>query len=123
MKTNVSSELSKTIDASLNSLNSETRQKLCEMVKDPLFTPVYDVSIRNQKELAQQRLKKIADAKLVSVKDFTRNPENIFTMHELVSINIKGKVEIKRERKIRECLFEVKHLNISKRISSHQAHL
>jgi acyl-CoA oxidase len=77
-------DLSKIIDSTLNSVNRNTRDKFSEIVKDPLFTPVYDVSIRNQKEVAQKRLKKIADSKLVSVKDFKTNPENIFTMHELV---------------------------------------
>jgi acyl-CoA oxidase len=76
--------LSSIIDYSLNSINKETREKFSEIVKDPLFTPIYDISIRNQKELAQKRLKKIADSKLVSVRDFKKDPENIFTMHELV---------------------------------------
>ena len=77
-------DLLKIIDSSLNSVNRNTRDKFSEISKDPLFTPVYDVSIRNQKEVAQKRLKKIADSKLVSVRDFKTNPENIFTMHELV---------------------------------------
>lgn len=78
-------DLSKIIDSTLNSVNRNTRDKFSEIVKDPLFTPIYDVSIRNQKEIAQKRLKKIAESKLVSVKDFRTNPENIFTMHELVT--------------------------------------
>ena len=77
-------QLSLIIDKSLNTVNRETRDKFSELVKDPLFTPVYDTSIRNQKEIAQKRLKKVADAKLVSVRDFKKDPENIFTMHELV---------------------------------------
>ena len=80
-------QLSLIIDKSLNTVNRETREKFSELVKDPLFTPVYDISIRNQKEIAQKRLKKVAEAKLVSVRDFKKDPENIFTMHELV-INI-----------------------------------
>jgi acyl-CoA oxidase len=80
------SDLSKIIESSLNNVNQDTREKLYKLVKDPLFTPIYDISIRNQKELAQQRLKKISEAKLVSVRDFKRDPENIFTMHELVYI-------------------------------------
>ncbi len=72
------------INKSLNSVNAETRQKIYNIAKDPLFTPIYDLSIRNQKELAQQRLKAISSAKVVSIKDFLSNPENIFTMHEMV---------------------------------------
>jgi acyl-CoA oxidase len=72
------------IERSLNNVNRETRQKLSEVLKDPLFTPVYDLSIRNQKELALKRLKKVCEAKIVSVRDFTKDPENIFTVHEMV---------------------------------------
>jgi acyl-CoA oxidase len=74
------------INTSLNSVNPETRDKIFNLVKDPLFTPVYDISIRNEKELAQQRLKVISSAKAVSIRDFLTNPENIFTMHEIVLI-------------------------------------
>jgi hypothetical protein len=81
---NKSTNLTYLIDQSLNSVNRETREKYSEIVKDPLFTPIYDISIRDQKELAQRRLKKVAEFKLVSVKDFKRDPENIFTMHEMV---------------------------------------
>jgi hypothetical protein len=81
---NNSTNLTYLIDQSLNSVNRETREKYSEIVKDPLFTPIYDISIRDQKELAQRRLKKVAEYKLVSVKDFKRDPENIFTMHEMV---------------------------------------
>jgi acyl-CoA oxidase len=72
------------INTSLNSVCKETKEKFFEIVKDPLYTPVYDVSLRNQKVLSQKRLKEISKANLVSVKDFRTNPENIFTMHELV---------------------------------------
>jgi acyl-CoA oxidase len=75
------------INKSLNSLNPETRKKIFELAKDPLFTPVYDISIRNEKELAQQRLKLVSSVKAVSIRDFLTNPENIFTMHELVNIS------------------------------------
>jgi acyl-CoA oxidase len=73
------------INNSLNSVCEETREKFCNIIKNPLYTPIYDISLRNQKELAQKRLKEIAKANLVSVKDFRTNPDNIFTMHELVN--------------------------------------
>ena len=84
--TNTKSELVSQIDGVLNSVRRDTRKKVEEIIKDPLFTPIYDISIRNQKELAQRRLKRIADEKLVSVKDFRTDPENIFTMHEMVNL-------------------------------------
>lgn len=68
----------------LNSVNRNTRQKMAEILKDNLFIPIYDLSIRKQKELALERLKKILSHHVVSVRDFQTNPENIFTMHEMV---------------------------------------
>lgn len=82
-------DLKTIIDEVLNNICRNTREKVSEVIKDPLFTPVYDVSIRNQKELAQRRLKKVAEAGIVSVRDFVRDPENIFTMHEMVKANLK----------------------------------
>lgn len=82
--TSVGSDLVKALDGVLNNVKRNTREKVAEIIKDPLFTPIYDISIRNQKELAQRRLKRIADEKLVSVRDFKTDPENIFTMHEMV---------------------------------------
>jgi acyl-CoA oxidase len=70
----------------LSSVNSNTRQVLSELFKDKVFTPVYDISLRNQKELAFDRLKKVMSAKPCSVKDFLTDPNNIFTMHEMVII-------------------------------------
>lgn len=69
----------------LNSVNTETREKLAEAFKDPIFIPQYDVSIRKQKEIAQEKLKKISSLNLVSIRDFFTNPENIFTTHEMVN--------------------------------------
>ena len=84
ISSNSTNEITSIISTSLNSVNKETREKVFSLVQDPLFTPVYDISIKNQKVLAQERLKKISAAKLVSVRDFRNDPENIFTMHEMV---------------------------------------
>ena len=68
--------------------NGETprRQKVLyafkEFLKDPLFIPRYNVSLRYERELALERLKKIADAGYISVFDFEENPLNIFAAHE-----------------------------------------
>ena len=45
------------MNKSLNSVNKSTREALSSIFKDPLFTPIYDVSIRNLKELALQKIK------------------------------------------------------------------
>lgn len=68
----------------LNSVNRNTRNAIAATLKDPIFTPRYDISLRQMKELALQRLKKIISQKMVSIRDFLKDPENIFTMHEMV---------------------------------------
>jgi hypothetical protein len=77
--------LCKILDDNLNSINRNTRDALAELFKNDLFIPIYDISIREMKELALKRLQKIASSKIVSVRDFLENPENIFTTHEMVS--------------------------------------
>lgn len=72
------------IDEKLNQVNRDTRNKLSEIMKDKVFTPVYDISLRNHKEIAFDRLKKVMETKPCSVKDFISDPNNIFTMHEMV---------------------------------------
>lgn len=72
------------INNALNYSNKSTRDSMTELVTQPLFTPVYDMSIRDQKDLALKRLKEVVSKRLVSVKDFRTNPDNIFTMHEML---------------------------------------
>ena len=73
------------LDEKLNQVNRNTRNSLAEIFKGELFTPVYDISLRNQKELAYNRLKKVMESKPCSVRDFLTDPNNIFTMHEMVN--------------------------------------
>jgi len=74
----------KILDEKLNYQNKSTRKAMAEVFKDKVFTPVYDISLRNHKELAFDRLKKVMESKPCSVKDFLTDPNNIFTMHEMV---------------------------------------
>jgi acyl-CoA oxidase len=80
------SKLHKLLNDNLNKVNKNTRNALANVLKDNIFIPVYDISLRDMKELAMQRLQKIMSIKMVSVKDFLRDPENIFTTHEMVII-------------------------------------
>jgi len=72
------------LDEKLNTINRNTRNTLSEIFKDKVFTPQYDISLRGHKELAFDRLKKVMEKKPCSVKDFLTDPNNIFTMHEMV---------------------------------------
>jgi len=78
------------LDEKLSSVNANTRKTLSETFKDKVFTPIYDTSLRNQKELAFDRLKRVMADKPCSVKDFLSDPNNIFTMHEMVNKIIKN---------------------------------
>lgn len=78
------SEIPLEINRIINGKNIETRESMHLLGKDPLFTPVFDISIRRQKDLALARLKLLISKKLVSVKNFRTDPENIFTMHEML---------------------------------------
>lgn len=64
--------------------NFTTRETLKNMGKDPLFYPRYNISLDDQRELALQRLKKVAETRSVSVTDFGSNPLNIFAAHEVL---------------------------------------
>lgn len=52
------------------------------MVKDPIFVPRYDVSLEFERQIALDRLKRIASNGFISVLDFEKNPLNIFAAHE-----------------------------------------
>lgn len=73
------------LDTELNSVNRTTRDAMASIMKDKVFVPIYDTSLRDMKELALTRLKKVAANKVVSIRDFLKDPDNIFTMHEMVT--------------------------------------
>lgn len=61
------------------------RDRWNNLLKDPEFIPVYNYkSWHETREHPYRKLKKIADAKIVSVKDFIDNPHNIFCAHEFL---------------------------------------
>jgi acyl-CoA oxidase len=79
------SKLHKLLNDNLNKVNRNTRNALANVLKDNLFVPVYDISLREMKELALKRLQKVTSSKMVSIRDFLKDPENIFTTHEMVN--------------------------------------
>ncbi|RHY34515.1 hypothetical protein DYB32_000886 [Aphanomyces invadans] len=60
--------------------------KLRELFKDPLYRPKYNIPLDQERELAYQRLKKLCQSGIISVKDFRTNPRNIFTTHEIAGM-------------------------------------
>jgi acyl-CoA oxidase len=65
--------------------NFETREKCRKLFKEKLFRPRYNMTLPQERQLAYDRLKRLCDAKLFSVRDFWTNPRNIFTAHEMAA--------------------------------------
>jgi acyl-CoA oxidase len=63
--------------------NQEKRKQLKALFKDPLFTPIFNLTLAQEREIALKRLKTVADAKGISVFDFEKNPLNVFACHEV----------------------------------------
>jgi len=70
----------------LDDHNHDTRHGLKELFRDGIYTPRYTMTLEEERELAYQRVKKVCDSQLVSVKDFWTNPRNIFAMHEAAGL-------------------------------------
>ncbi len=64
----------------------QTRAELKKLFKEELFIPRYDVSLERERELASQRLRRITDEGLISVRDFVKDPRRIFSVHEVVGM-------------------------------------
>lgn len=58
--------------------NQEKRARFKDFLKDPLYIPRFDISLRFERELALERLKRLSEAGFISVFDFEQNPLNIF---------------------------------------------
>ena len=62
----------------------DTRRKLLELFRHPVFTQEKNISLDRERELAYERLKMICkNAEFLSVKDFLSQPTRIFAVHEL----------------------------------------
>ncbi|CAG8527122.1 14127_t:CDS:10 [Cetraspora pellucida] len=67
--------------------NHKNRKAMLDFVaKDPIYIPRYNVSLEFEREIALQRLKKLADQGFISVYDFEKNPLNIFAAHEIAGM-------------------------------------
>ncbi|ORZ29713.1 hypothetical protein BCR44DRAFT_56859 [Catenaria anguillulae PL171] len=75
--------------------NHANRAALKEMLLDPLFDPRFNVSLRFERELALERLRKIFEGnQYISIYDFARNPLNVMAVHEVVGM-VDGSVATK----------------------------
>eukprot|EP00210_Caulerpa_lentillifera_P008719 g8317.t1 len=65
--------------------NFDMRQKLKNFTKKPLFTPRYNLSLTEERDLALIRLQAVCQGGFISVLDFLHNPGRIFAAHEIVN--------------------------------------
>ena len=63
------------------------RRAMLELMKDPLFTPRWNISIAEERRLALERLRVIITSGLISVTDFRTNPLRIFAAHEIAALS------------------------------------
>jgi len=66
--------------------NHEMRKKFRQFMSDPVMTPMYDISLEKERDIALQRLQRICDNGFISVTDFWHNPLRIFAAHEISAV-------------------------------------
>jgi len=76
----------KHIQALLDHDNHEMREEMRKFISSPAFTPQYNISLKEERDVAYNRLKAICDAGFISVLDFKNNPLKVFAAHELGTI-------------------------------------
>lgn len=59
--------------------------KWFELFKDPVWIPKYNMTWEETRDEPMKKLRAVAKSGLVSVKDFFKNPKNIFLAHEMIS--------------------------------------
>jgi acyl-CoA oxidase len=63
------------------------RTKWFNLLKDPVFVPTYNFKTWEEtRDAPMQKLKKVQEAKMVSVRDFGTDPHNIFLAHEFLAM-------------------------------------
>lgn len=65
--------------------NPEKVKRWHKLFADPIFFPVQNMSLDEQRDIAYKRLKRVADEKLFSIWDFVNDPKNLLTAHEMLA--------------------------------------
>lgn len=86
--------------------NHEHRLQMLDFAaKDPIYIPRYDISLEAKRELALQRLRRLAHEGFISVMDFEKNPLRVFAAHEIAGM-IDGSMGTKMTGNDITCLIE-----------------
>jgi len=67
--------------------HTEVRQRLKQLLTDPLFTPRYNISLQDERDLTRQRLLKVAELGLLQPQDYVNDPCKIFAIHETLVLS------------------------------------
>ncbi len=78
--------MSKSLSKLLDNDNHALREKMKRVLKEPIFKPLYHLSLEQERALAYQRLDTFLSAGLVSVRDFKTDPRRIFAAHEVLGL-------------------------------------
>jgi acyl-CoA oxidase len=86
---------SKELGDALLGIPSTKRDEWFQLLKDPVFIPVYNYKTWDEtREHPLRKMQAIAKSKIVSVKDFGHNPSNIFAAHEFIAM-VDGSLAVK----------------------------
>eukprot|EP01132_Coremiostelium_polycephalum_P002815 gene2815-3500_t len=62
------------------------KQEICQLLKDPLFKPRYNMNVQQWRELTLQRAVKVIQSGLVSLAEFNRDPMRYLTSMEMLNL-------------------------------------
>lgn len=74
------------LTAVLDNDSYSLRAKVKELYKDPIFTPRYQLSLEQERDLAYERILKLCATGVVDVTAFGTDPRRIFSLHELAAM-------------------------------------
>ena len=66
--------------------NHEMRARFREYLKQDSFKPKYAITLKEERDLALERLQMVCSQDFLSVRDFGTNPHRIFAAHELMAM-------------------------------------
>jgi acyl-CoA oxidase len=77
----------KELGAALLQLDDKKRDDYFKLLSDPVFVPKYTYKDWDEtRDHPYQKLKKVTESKIVSIRDFETNPHNIFAAHEFLAM-------------------------------------
>ncbi len=78
--------MEKKLSELLENDNFELREKMKNVFRGSLYTPRYNISLPEERDLAYARLKNFCEQGLFSVFDFEGDPRKIFAAHEIAGL-------------------------------------